>query len=253
EERGPGLRIPESPPRYQGAGPHGEIRFRLHNDGSTAASNVHVWIQFASERLKPIDPDDLVFDAPIMAAGHLEDHGMEVDDAPEDGVYTVRLSEKEKSPGAYRTFRIPVVFVSPGPSRISYAAVCNEGASTEGHLDVIAPSVQEHGRRMNVGHSGLSAEALGDLKERVWGIICKEWEDREDEEDGLGILESVTVYERLRREGVEVPDYAMIEVLDLLREDRIEAIGKGRRSEEEIRSHGGMLITEADMSLCEGP
>jgi hypothetical protein len=229
----------ESPPRYQGPGPHGDVVFRLHNDGKTTATNVRGWFYFDAERLKPIDPDDIIFRTSLSVRGPSLVSGLSFEEVAEDGLYEVTMHESSISPGTYNTYRIPVVFLSSGLTRIEYSVVCNEGASAEGVLVVRVPSLEERSRRLKVGASRLSDEELREVKERVWRICCEEWEHSKG--SLLDRLDSAVVYERLVAEGVELPDYALIEVLALL-QDRIVTGPYFRRSEEDIRKHGGMMI-----------
>ena len=232
----------ESPPQYKGPGPHGSIFFELHNAGRTTANNVRGWLYFESARLKPINPNDLEFrtyhtfiDPP--AAKH-KNFGVYFDDTPADGLYRVTFREDNKLPGTYRSFEVPVVFVSLGLTHVTYSFVCDEGAKEEGFIELKVPSVEEHARRIGMGVSGMSDEQKTKLKESVWEAIREEWNGE--------WIESTKIYERIVGEGAEVPDYAMIEVLNLLQDDRIRVVTHERRSEEEIKRDGGETIIQAD-------
>lgn len=242
----PGLSI-ERPPRYTGPGPHGNVCLELSNEGRTAANNVRGWLRFNATFLRPVDPDDLRSFSPISYSQNAEsgeDSGMSFDYSPDGGTYTVTLCEDGKPPGTYSSFDVPVVFLSEGKTTVSYTVVCDEGAAAEGGFEIRVPSLEEHAERTKPGQSGLSSSDLGMLKERTWGIICEEWD-----EDGF--LYGKDIYDRLVREGVEVPDYAMIEAFGLLQENRIRAGSRARRSEAEMREDGGMFVADVAETLCD--
>jgi hypothetical protein len=232
-----------SPPTYQGPGPHGDVLFRLHNDGKTTATNVRGWLRFEAARLKPIDSDDLEFRSRYSRTSAVAASGLSFEGALEGGFYEVTLHESSLSPGEHVTYEIPAVFRASGPTRIEYSVVCNEGSSAEGVLEARVPSFEERSRRLQVGTSGLSDEELRDLSERVWTIFSEEWEHSEDSQ--LYGVDSAVVNERLATEGVKVPDYALHEALELLLQEqnhRLKTRPYPRASEEDIRKHGGVVM-----------
>ena len=90
----------------------------------------------------------------------------------------------------------------------------------------------------------------GELGGKIKAIIC-EWSKRIEE--GLETdehLESAAIYERLMREGVEVPDHAMSEILvELASSGQIKLTMDGRRSAEP-RKYGSMSIRGVSPALC---
>jgi len=237
-----------SPPRYQGPGPHGEIHVELYNAGRTAANHVHGWFYFEASRLRPVDPDDLVAHNYALNKPNTErrrSFETVFPREPNDGLYTVSIRADRQPPGTTRPFEMPVVFNTLGPTRIGYSVVCDEGDKAEGHLDIQVPSGEEYRRRIGMGSSGLPVEELDEFKEKVWRVICEQWQEDE-------ILASAAVYRRLVDEVAEIPDYAMIQALTLLQGDRIRLRSQDRRSEPTIRRHGGLEIYGVNVSSC-GP
>lgn len=231
------------PPSYQGPGPHGDLYVELHNKGKTTANNVHAWLYFRGTVLRPVDPNDLQARGAIfnVRGDDKESYSMSVDGARSDENYLVTIHEDSKLPSTYRTFQIPVVFVSPNDTEVSYSIVSNEGASAQGRLRLRVPSLNEYADRLSPKPSGLTASELEKLKEPALEIITEVLEAE-------GVLASYDLYDRLTEGGVEVPDYAMLEVIGLL-EDQINAIPEERRSEADLREHGGMVIVEPDLTL----
>ena len=90
----------------------------------------------------------------------------------------------------------------------------------------------------------------GELGGKIKAIIC-EWSKRVEE--GLepdDYLESVTIYERLVSEGVEVPDHAMSEILvELAKGGQVKLTMDGRRSAEPSK-YGSMSIRGVSPELC---
>ena len=83
------------------------------------------------------------------------------------------------------------------------------------------------------------------LAEKIREIICEEWAD------AGGPLESAVIYQRLLREGAEVPAYAMSAILNAFRVGGlIEATPLCHQSEEEIRKHGDLSISDVNPYLC---
>lgn len=228
-----------SPPRYRGPGPHADLQVELHNRGKTTANNVRAWLHLRSTDLRPVDPGDLQpRGVPYFAPGNTkdEDHSMSVDDTPEGGSYQVALHDESMPPGMYRKWSIPMVFVSPGDTEVSYSAVSDEGASARGKSRLRVPSLEEREDRLRPKPSGLTPSELEELKEATWEIITESWE-------ADLFATSREVRDRLEERGADVPDYAMMEVIALL-EDRVNAIPENRRTAAALREHGGMALLE---------
>ncbi len=84
------------------------------------------------------------------------------------------------------------------------------------------------------------------MSRRVMVAICREWPRSK------GSLDSSVVYARLVVERAELPDYAMHDALKRLEEgDLIIATYLGRRSDDEVRVHGGMTIGGVDTNFCD--
>jgi hypothetical protein len=99
-------------------------------------------------------------------------------------------------------------------------------------------------RRRDARWSGLSEAAVEGLARRVMVAICREWPRSE------GSLDSSVVYARLVVERAELPDYAMHDALKRLEEGDFIATYPGRRSDDEVREHGGMTIGSVDTNFC---
>ena len=83
------------------------------------------------------------------------------------------------------------------------------------------------------------------MARRVMVAICREWPRSK------GSLDSSVVYAGLLMERAELPDYAMHDALKRLEEkDLIIATYLGRRSDDEIRAHGGITIEGVDTNFC---
>jgi hypothetical protein len=82
------------------------------------------------------------------------------------------------------------------------------------------------------------------LAEKVREVICEEWEG------AGGSLESAVVYQRLLGEGVEVPNYQMSAILNAFRVGALITVLPGAQREEEVREHGGLLISGVSPDLC---
>ncbi len=82
------------------------------------------------------------------------------------------------------------------------------------------------------------------LAERIREVICDEWAG------AGGSLESAVIYQRLLREGAEVPSYAMSAILNAFRVGGLITAPLRHQSEEEIRKHGDLSIREVNPDLC---
>ena len=91
--------------------------------------------------------------------------------------------------------------------------------------------------------NGLTHEEIRGFAEHVISIICSEWR-------GGSYLESSRIRELLDEEGVEVPDYAMSDVLDSLK-SRLISLQFRRPDEEARRKHGDCRIGGVAPLLCE--
>jgi hypothetical protein len=100
-------------------------------------------------------------------------------------------------------------------------------------------------RRRNARRSGLSEGAVEGLARRIMVVICQEWPR------SRGSLDSSVVHARLVVEGAELPDYAMHDALKRLEEKDLIATYLGRRSDDEVRAHGGMTIEGVDTNFCD--
>jgi hypothetical protein len=100
-------------------------------------------------------------------------------------------------------------------------------------------------RRRNARRSGLSEAAVEGLARRIMVVICQEWPR------SRGSLDSSVVHARLVVEGAELPDYAMHDALKRLEEKDLIAAYLGRRSDVEVRAHGGMTIEGVDTNFCD--
>jgi hypothetical protein len=100
-------------------------------------------------------------------------------------------------------------------------------------------------RRRNARRSGLSEAAVGGLARRIMVAICREWPRSK------GSLDSSVVYARLIVERAGLPDYAMHDALERLEEEDLIATYRGRRSDDEVRLHGGMTIGGVDTNFCD--
>ncbi len=86
------------------------------------------------------------------------------------------------------------------------------------------------------------------LAEKIREIICDEWAAGAD-----GPLESAVIYQRLLREGSEVPAYAMSAILNAFRVGGLIEAPLRHQSEEEIRKHGDLSIRDVNPDLCAPP
>jgi hypothetical protein len=82
------------------------------------------------------------------------------------------------------------------------------------------------------------------LSDKVIEILCAEWRP------GVS-LRSSEIYTRLIEDGVEVPDYAMSEVLEALNGGGLIKVPFDRPGEDAKRRHGDLTITYVDPHLCE--
>ena len=83
-----------------------------------------------------------------------------------------------------------------------------------------------------------------ELAEKVREVICKEWQG------AGGSLQSAVVYERLLKEGVEVPDYQMSAILNAFKVGGLITAPPGPQREEDVRKHGDLLIRGVSSDLC---
>jgi hypothetical protein len=98
--------------------------------------------------------------------------------------------------------------------------------------------------RVSEGYrSGLSEDEVEELARLVMTVICREWPRLNSR------LDSSVVYTRLIEEGVDPPDYAMHDALNRLDGWFIRPY-LGRRSDDQIRVHGGVSIGGVNTDLC---
>jgi hypothetical protein len=99
--------------------------------------------------------------------------------------------------------------------------------------------------RVSAGYrSGLSEDELEELARQVMTVICREWPRLNPR------LDSSMVYTRLIEEGVDPPDYAMHDAIIRLDGWFLRSY-LGRRSDDQIRVHGGMSIGGVNTDLCD--
>jgi hypothetical protein len=99
--------------------------------------------------------------------------------------------------------------------------------------------------RVSAGYrSGLSEDEVEELARQVMAVICREWPRLNPR------LDSSIVYTRLIEEGVDPPDYAMYDALNRLDGWFIRPY-LGRRSDDQVRVHGGMSIGGVNTDLCD--
>jgi hypothetical protein len=92
--------------------------------------------------------------------------------------------------------------------------------------------------------SGLSEDEVEELARKVMAVICREWPRSRPR------LDSSVVYARLLVEGVDPPDYAMHDALKRLDGWFIRPY-LGRRSDDQIRVHGGMSLRGLNTDHCD--
>ena len=90
-----------------------------------------------------------------------------------------------------------------------------------------------------------NADNARELAEKVREVICEEWQG------AGGSLESAVVYERLLKEGVEVPNYQMSAILNAFKVGGLITAPLGpQREEVAVRKHGDLLIRGVSSELC---
>ena len=83
-----------------------------------------------------------------------------------------------------------------------------------------------------------------ELAEKVRKVICEEWQG------AGGSLQSAVVYQRLLKEGVEVPNYQMSAILNAFKVGGLITAPPGPQREEDVRKHGDLLIRGVSSDLC---
>ncbi len=120
-------------------------------------------------------------------------------------------------------------------------------------LEVQAPSQASSlvTRAWTIGPSRfiLCSVANGDdargLAEKVREVICQEWQG------AGGSLQSAVVYQRLLEQGVEVPGYQMSAILNAFKVGGLITTAPPRpQREEDVRTHGDLLIRGVRSDLC---
>lgn len=96
---------------------------------------------------------------------------------------------------------------------------------------------------MGEHESGLTHKELREFTQYVVSIICSEWVRGSS-------LESSRIRELLDDQGIEVPDYAMSDVLEGLK--GLIRVPFRRHNEEARRKHGDFTIRGVDPLLCDG-
>ena len=89
-----------------------------------------------------------------------------------------------------------------------------------------------------------NADDARELAKKVREIICEDWQG------AGGSLYSAVIYQRLLKEGVEVPGYQMSAILNAFRVGGLIAATFRLQCEEDVREHGDFLITSVHSELC---
>ena len=90
----------------------------------------------------------------------------------------------------------------------------------------------------------------GELGGKIKAIICEWWNVVGEGSEPTEHLESSTIYELLKNEGIEVPDHAMSEILvELAKGGQIKLTMDSRRSRDP-RKYGSMTIRSVSPELC---
>jgi hypothetical protein len=98
--------------------------------------------------------------------------------------------------------------------------------------------------------SGLSEERVEELARQIMRVVC-------DEHPSLGNrLPSSVIHDRLREDGVELPDYAMRDAIYRLGDLITFPLGGSQNPDdpahdEEVRRHGGITIVSAKTEYCD--
>jgi hypothetical protein len=90
----------------------------------------------------------------------------------------------------------------------------------------------------------------GELGGKIKAIICEWWNVVGKGSELAEHLESFTIYELLKSEGVEIPDHAMSEILvELVKGGQIKLTMDARPSRDP-RKYGSMTIHSVGPDLC---
>jgi hypothetical protein len=90
----------------------------------------------------------------------------------------------------------------------------------------------------------------GELGGKIKAIICEWWKLIGEGAAPAEHLESSSIYERLKSEGIEVPDHAMSEILvELAKGGQIKLTMDNRRSRDP-RKYGSMSVRSVSPDLC---
>jgi len=90
-----------------------------------------------------------------------------------------------------------------------------------------------------------NADDARELAKKVREIICEDWQG------AGGSLYSAVIYQRLLKEGVEVPGYQMSAILNAFRVGGLITATFRLQCEEDVREHGDFLITSVHSDLCD--
>jgi hypothetical protein len=98
--------------------------------------------------------------------------------------------------------------------------------------------------------SGLPEERVEELARKVMRIVCDERPSLENK------LPSSTIYDRLREDGVELPDYAMRDAIYRLSDLITYPLGGPQNpddpaADEAVRKHGGITIVDVKTEFCD--
>jgi hypothetical protein len=90
----------------------------------------------------------------------------------------------------------------------------------------------------------------GELGGKIKAIICEWWNVVGKGSELAEHLESFTIYELLKSEGVEIPDHAMSEILVELAKGGQIKLTMDARPSRDPRKYGSMTIRSVGPDLC---
>jgi hypothetical protein len=90
----------------------------------------------------------------------------------------------------------------------------------------------------------------GELGGKIKAIICEWWKLVGEGSETAEYLESSSIYELLKNEGIEVPDHAMSEILVELAKGGQIKLTMDSRPSRDPRKYGSMTIHSVRPELC---
>jgi hypothetical protein len=90
----------------------------------------------------------------------------------------------------------------------------------------------------------------GELGGKIKAIICEWWKLIGEGSEPAEHLESSSIYELLKNEGIEVPDHAMSEILVELAKGGQIKLTMDSRPSRDPRKYGSMTIHSVSPELC---